>query len=905
MNKLTRNINFILIAIMTLWLISSCSNDDGLFSSVDAEETVVTFRPTVTNSLPTRAVSDGMSVDKLIVKVYDNEGNHLPDLNREMLLSDVHKNGVSLMLVNGREYKVLFFAFDSKNSAYTLADNGTLTVDYNNYLAAGFIGMEQLDLFCSVHEFTVKKGDSQTVALKRPTAQLNFIDATTQPINGIHQAKVTLNNIPTSLNLLTGDASGDASPTFTFTDYAEVGKQGESVSVTVDGETKNAWYVSTNYIFVPKSGCAISASIDLQTKEGVSLKKHDVANIILEKNKRTNVLGNIVMMPTVWDGTTLTKPTTDEQNRYIIDAASDIAWLQSEQNNLTDAGTFIVKTDIDMASHEIKSLRLPEGSTIASDDKVHTIKNLNISTGALFGDATDLSVINLNIEGITANGTTHVGALVNTLKGSGTFSGVTVKNAIVMTTNGAAGGMIGYIVRKSSFNRGEILNVSINNCHVSNSDIGGSLSEGNFVGLLCGYDNGETLSFDSDCSATDNTIDYPSMYREGNEGEWLAGNEYGKYNGWLGNEEYYRGIVNYGDSRFIPKWDGKTAIEPLKIDNEVDGYYIYSAFDLAYLQGKTPATVIFKNNVDLGGNRDTKTNPFTPIERVTTLLDGGMYDANGDCTDEYAIYNLYIEETQAMTGFIREARGGTHKNLTFENSSVIVHYITSNNQDIGYAGTLTPYVNGAASYAVENINVNNGYVFGLGKIGGLIGFVSADTKSFTAKSCDITCSTIENEIGKTAQPFKKEITFLELTVSVSTSFYAQGEAGGLIGMIMGNSEVSDCHVSHTKMACYGEEDKDVPVKVGWLTLANLHVEGRHVNNFIGNIRTAGGQTITITDCTATDNEYDMTDGKRKDDPYKKNTSTSTNLVGKPYYLHHSLKDFDTKGSVTIDGVEFL
>lgn len=204
------------------------------------------------------------------------------------------------------------------------------------------------------------------------------------------------------------------------------------------------------------------------------------------------------------------------------------------------------------------------------------------------GDVTDITIKNLNIEETTVTNTsanvTHVGVLVNTLKGSNTFSNIHIKSSSVSTQNGAAGGIVGYISRKEPNNREETLTVTFDNCHITETTINGTQSEGHFVGLLRGYDNGEILQFNNNCtltlSQTATVADgFVSPYREGNEGAWLASNDYTKYNGWLGDEECYRGTVMYGDKRFIPCWDGATKITPL---TEGTTKLIHSAFDLAF-----------------------------------------------------------------------------------------------------------------------------------------------------------------------------------------------------------------------------------------------------------------------------------------------------------------------------------
>lgn len=103
------------------------------------------------------------------------------------------------------------------------------------------------------------------------------------------------------------------------------------------------------------------------------------------------------------------------------------------------------------------------------------------------------------------------------------------------------------------------MTVTFDDCHVTETTVSGTQSEGHFVGLFRGYDNKETLQFNNNCtltlSATVRSADeFVSPYREGNEGAWLADNDYSKYDAWLGDEECYRGTVMYGANRFIPCW---------------------------------------------------------------------------------------------------------------------------------------------------------------------------------------------------------------------------------------------------------------------------------------------------------------------------------------------------------------
>lgn len=874
-----------LIAAAGIILVTGCSGDDWNQPTGDGEAATVTFRAKLDTGMESRAISDGSCVDKLMVAVYEGDAS-VESYRTVSTLSEVLNNGVELRLLSGRSYKVLFWAYDDDNTAYSVSDNGLITADYTGYLDGGFAKMEQLDAFYAVSQVSVSGNSAESVTLTRPFAQLNFADNATQPIAGTHKSEIKIDNISSSFNPFTGQSVGaEAEKTFTFADYT-------NETLQVDGLTY--YYVATNYLFVPASG-SVSATCRLKNAaDGAVVSEHVLPSISVVKNKRTNVLGALVQTPEdIWDGITLTEPTVDSQNRYVIDETSDLAWLAQNGNSLQANRTFVVTKDLDMSNHEIASVQLPAGSTIEGNS--HIINNLQVKSGGVFGDVTDLTLKNLTIDKVSAGGATgHIGALVNTLYGNGTFTSVSVKNATVSTSNGAAGGLVGYVVRKSEKDRNEALSVTFTGCSIENTTVSGSASEGVFLGLLSGYDNNETIRFAADCQATNVTVsDYKSPYTEGNEGKWLAQTDYSKYNGWLGDETYYRGTVNYGGNRFVPCWDGVKKVTPL---TATDGTkLIYSAFDLAALQGGSHNAVTFKENVDLGGVKssdpkdDTKgVNRFKPISAITKL-DG----------ENHTIYNLYIHvlncDYWVGGGFILGLNGATsHKNLVFDGAQIIVTHRDTDDDGGARAATLLPTVENG-NYTAENIHARNGYVYGVNKMGGLFGYIASP--QFNVSGCSVDKYTIENYNSG-----KKD----------SFGFLANGEVGGMFGFLSANAEIKNCKVTNSSFKCIGVNNG----YAGGIYALAGKVAGRHVNGFIGDIRTTSGQIIKINNCSTSGNSF--LNGYRSEDKYShsyylKNGEYSvtwswgsekktdeTELIGCCYFINFEIIIKDTCGQLYID-----
>lgn len=813
---------------------------------------VVTFRPTISNTM-TRAIGDGSMINELVVGVYSGENlifTQVMEWDKDKNKSD----DVNLTLIEGRTYNILFWAHhrdNSGNSAYEVTDNG-ITVNeeaYATYLNGGFAKMEELDAFCATATVTVgsqKIEDKGKISLSRPLAQVNFADNTTSPTQGSHKAVVTFTKVPTAFNPFTREVTmSGASCTYTFTDFP-------AEPLMVDGTAY--YYVTDNYFFAPAS---IGAKLELQNADGTLIKTVELADnaIALEANKKTNVLGSIVQKPetwSVWDGVSKSQPTTDAQNRYIIDDAADIAWLAENGAILDENSIFLQTKDIDMASKAITSIKLPTGSTYDGGGK--TITNF---ANSLFGDAMSLTVKDLAVVNIVASGSTHIGTLVNTLQGDSSFTNVSVTNASATTTSGAAGGMVGYIVRTTEKNRSETLDVSFKCCKLNGVSVeSDSASEGKFVGLLSGYDNNESLSFDTDCQANNVDIDYVSMYAEGNEATWLANKDYTNFNGWLGNETYHRGTIYYGDSseasnRFVPCWDGSTKITPL---TEGSVKLIYSAFDLANLQGTNPGSIKFMDDVDLG------LKVFNPLTNLTKLSG-----------ENKTIYRLKVETTFNTNswdggGFVRRCSAATIENITFKDADVKVIHVSGSDGD-AYASIVCGTAEGTNT--MTNVKVIGGKLYGCNKMGGIAGYI---TGTFTATNCIVDGLSIQNYDSGGKDSF---------------GFKANGEVGGAFGFIAANSTITGCYVKNTTLNCVGVNNGRA--------FGLFKYAGRHVNEFIGDIRTTSGQTIRITldEKNFTGNSY-----KNRKDQY-----SGCKYIGHCYYTSINAfiaKIVDTKGTVYVN-----
>lgn len=898
----------IALAFTALLLVTSCAIDE-MWEGMDTqdEEKVLTFKPKFEDfEVVTKAIGDASKVDKLLVHVYEYEGDNLKsyefDIRDRAVIEDV-----SIPFFYGKKYKVYFWAYCSSNDAYTIADGGLkygVTVNYPESTAQlTYESLEYLDAFYSVKDIDLSNTnkDVADVKLTRPFAQVNLA-ANSQQLKDANATAVSFKIKVASKYIPGGEVLESVEYTFTFS--CDNNFQGND---PID-ESGNL-YLGTMYI--PVSGDnKITAEVTLTDKMGNTLKYSSDVEIPLVSNNRTNL---------VFEGV---KPAwNDDKCNDSSDVPSDVVgdWIHittpEELAALlifggSDGAKYHICNDLDLTGMPSTTKEKINGTVAFNNitvdafktagDGCCSVKNIK-GVKAFLGSASGITVQNLVIDGFEISGNTHVGVLVNTLSGENTFKNVTIQNSSATTTTGAAGGMIGYIVRAPGNDRAETLSVTIDGCKVNNTSASGTLAEGKFVGLLSGYDNGEQLVFTSCTTENASVTDWTSPYIEGNEGAWLASNDYSSYDGWLGDEVYYRGKVYFGgtddaENRFCRKWDGTTTVEPLLANATYDAgttagtnrFVVYSAFDLAGVQkiNASPAALYLMNHVDMFGqgedgnynvhsnfinsaNASDDDNVFKPFNSI------GYLEGNNNF-----IYNLCLSTvgtTSYNSAFIISGGANhTHQNIKFDNCCTVVPHvvITSNGQkeDKSYGATFIQSVDGGG-YKMNNVHITNSRVFAIQKTGVLAGRVLSSGGA-TISNCSVDNCYVENYECK--DNLEK---FTDSSGKVSADFYSYGEIGGLIGFVMYKATITGCSVSNTTVHAYGQDDKAASLS-GYTV--PVYIQGRNVNEFIGDVRCMGNYTIEITNCSVSNNtcseRNDVYTKSRKDYP----------IIGKAYYVGGSL-----------------
>ena len=297
-----------------LALANSCSTEDNGLSSSENNLKQVTLKVSADGAL-TRAISDGKSVDQLVYRVFDKNGNAITTLNKTTETATDLRSGhtVTLTLAKGQTYKIAFWAQKAGCAAYTVDDNMNVSIDYS-----GVNNDESRDAFFKTVELTVNEDMTQDVTLKRPFAQINVgttnTDWTAATAAGltVTQSKVTVKKAANKLNVVDGTVSGATDVT-----YTEANLPDEPLMVDADGDgTKDSYkYLSMCYVLPNDATDGTQktlASTEFTFKPAAGtdvIIKDGLQNVPLQRNYRTNIVGDIL--------------TRSQQFKIVVDPAFD------------------------------------------------------------------------------------------------------------------------------------------------------------------------------------------------------------------------------------------------------------------------------------------------------------------------------------------------------------------------------------------------------------------------------------------------------------------------------------------------------------------------------------------------------------------------------------------------------
>ena len=614
---------------------------------------------------------------------------------------------------------------------------------------------------------------------------------------------------------------------------------------------------------------------------------------------------------------------TGEKYRLLNDIDFSVSEIAGKLSSEVGAERF-ENFEFDGNGCTVSGLELPMAAGLFSRLKDSRIYNLTVSnstfgtqtnvsnllgTGSLVGHATGLvEVLDVNVLDCLVQAPCKVGGFVGSITDAVcTFRNCNLSDTDVETIylkgiSGWCGGFCGFVGREVERSREVSVTVSVEGCSVTGGTVKAHMEfdtrySGRFIGTINGYDYRECIYMkgcvvgNTFVPLDDAAASFTSLSPDG----------------LVGGDKYGRGTVSIDGKDLTVPWDGITLCQPMASESVYDGvsggYVVTRADELAYLaqtnSGKYPSKpILIRHDLDLGGADGIN---FTPFHSIANL-DGRKPDGTSS-----TIYNLkvYRENSTKEDGaaFIRQATGTTvHENLDFRNARIEAFHDPASTTAGGNAYCATLCGNIAKdSYTVSNVHVYDGYLYGVNKMGGILGRLASSAS--VVSGCSVNGYHIKNyEVNDMPTVFEGTAEKAGMTITATATFYPQGEIGGMIGFISSNATVSDCHVRTTKIEATGQADKKADlsgnsIAVGLLQVAGGYlVPGRHVSTLVGDIRTGGSSkanTIVITDCSVDRHTCENIS------PTWDKHSSSADFIGQCYYIYGADK---SGGSVTVDGV---
>jgi len=276
-----RNKRLAFLFVALLAGLTSCQKDDTSSTGTDGPSTLTV---TIPQGIETKAAADygqGSQINRCILEIYRN--NQLYG-ERQVVAVTGSQATFSLQLVPSQTYDFVLWADSGdglNDKYYNTTDLSAVTVNTGHKAYTG--NDDGFDAFFAKESYKVEGSFTKSITLTRPFGQLNVktgdLGSITHADLKPAQVEVAFTSIPTTFNVLTGEASNPQPVT-----YVAPIEDAASGELTVD-------YI----LATPEQAELADFSMKFLTTTGSEITTNDnFRNIPIRRNYRTNVSGNLV-----------------------------------------------------------------------------------------------------------------------------------------------------------------------------------------------------------------------------------------------------------------------------------------------------------------------------------------------------------------------------------------------------------------------------------------------------------------------------------------------------------------------------------------------------------------------------------------------------------------------------------
>ena len=260
-----------------------------------------------TPEVATKAIADGMNVNIVHYEIYKNEEGHKNSIDgtataagTPLIKGTVPMNAkgasLTLNLLQGQEYVGLFWAQVDGQSYYDVTDLRDVKVAYPNETNnLTYANDEARAAFCQKKVFST--GRNVSVVLERPFAQINLgttiADLTDDYTITLEQSSMTVTGVANTFSVsdMTAGTTGN-NVVFSYATVPYVFNPSETLVAN-----NQTWaYAGMNYVLVPGDAATVDVTYSIKTDVGTVTR--NVPVVPVQKNYRTNLLGNLLTQET-------------------------------------------------------------------------------------------------------------------------------------------------------------------------------------------------------------------------------------------------------------------------------------------------------------------------------------------------------------------------------------------------------------------------------------------------------------------------------------------------------------------------------------------------------------------------------------------------------------------------------
>lgn len=337
-----KKIIYLISAVAAIASFASCQKE--VDNAPVGEKVAVTLDVTAPGDVSTKAIADGLTATDLYYEVYGDDITADPLYVEGPIKLDNKKTSITLYLVKNQTYNLAFFAVNpkAKGKIYSWDKLSEITIDYTTKVSAA--NDETRDAFyAKLPDLTVTGPIKEDVTLRRPFAQVNFGTTATDLANAKKigdmaptESKLTVTLTPaTKFNPFgfkpTDGLSSNTEVEFEF-DYAAIPDPAEDkdgllyVDLNEDNDTSDEGeqfhYLSMNYLFFNQDdNVTVTANVKVGGQNDVVVK---AVNVPVKANYRTNILGDLLTAPGVFNIVIDQKFVDDENINYVPDQDTNI-----------------------------------------------------------------------------------------------------------------------------------------------------------------------------------------------------------------------------------------------------------------------------------------------------------------------------------------------------------------------------------------------------------------------------------------------------------------------------------------------------------------------------------------------------------------------------------------------------